>query len=145
MAFQFSLGTVLRVRGILEEQEERMLKKIQVEIAQTLEAIERVDAEIAGSDASRRNDVYKRFLGRNLQASYGEVNELKQVRKELQERIKKLEQLRERQLKIYEAARRDREMLTDMQEEKRNAYDSDVARIAQKTLDDNFIARRGRA
>jgi hypothetical protein len=58
--------------------------------------------------------------------------------------MKKLEQLRQKQLKIYEAARRDREMLTDMRDVKRSAYESDVARTAQKTLDDNYIARRGR-
>jgi flagellar FliJ protein len=144
MAFQFALGTVLRVRGILEEQEERMLQKIQSEISQTRESIDRVDAEIAGSDASRRSDVFKRSLGRNLHTSYGEVRELKSVKKELDERIKKLELLREKQLKIYEAARRNREMLTDMQDVKRSAYESDVARTAQKTLDDNYIARRGR-
>jgi flagellar FliJ protein len=144
MSFQFALGTVLRVRGILEEQEERMLQKIQAEISQTMESIERVDAELAGSDASRRNDVYKRSLGRNLHASYGEVRELKNVKKDLEERMKKLEQLRQKQLKIYEAARRDREMLTDMRDVKRSAYESDVARTAQKTLDDNYIARRGR-
>jgi hypothetical protein len=35
-------------------------------------------------------------------------------------------------------------MLTDMREEKRGEYDSDLARDQQKTLDDNYIARRGR-
>jgi len=145
MAFQFALGTVLRVRGIVEEQEERMLQKIQSEISQTLESIERVDAKIAGSEALRRNDVFKRYLGRNLHDSYAEMKELKSVRKDLEERIKKLETLRQKQLNIYEAARRDREMLTDMQDVKRSAYDADVARTAQKTLDDNYIARRGRS
>jgi flagellar FliJ protein len=144
MAFQFSLATVLRVRGVLEEREERMLQKILFEISQTLEAIARTDAEIAGSDASRRTDVFKPFIGRNFHASYGEVKELRQSRKDLELQIEKLEQLRDRQLIVYEGARRNREMLTDMREAKRGAYESDVARREQKTLDDNFIARRGR-
>jgi flagellar FliJ protein len=144
MAFHFSLGSVLQVRGILEEQEERMLQKIQAEIVQATEAIERIDSDIAGSAESRRNDVFKPFLGRNLHASYGEMQELKQIRKDIEERIKKLEELRLRQIKIYESARRDREMLTDMKEVKRSEYDTDMARSQQKTLDDNYIARRGR-
>jgi flagellar FliJ protein len=144
MAFHFSLGSVLQVRGILEEQEERMLQKIQAEIVQAKEAIERIDAEIAGSEALRRNNVFKPFLGRNIHAAYGEMQELKQIKKDIEERITKLEQLKERQLKVYEAARRDREMLTDMKEVKRNAYESEQARSEQKRLDDNFIARRGR-
>jgi len=144
MAFQFSLNTVLRVRGILEEREERMLQQILLQISQTVENLARTDAEIAGSDSARRADVFKPFIGRNLHASYGEVKELKQSRKDLEEQVRKLEELRARQVIIYEAARRNREMLTDMREEKRSAYDSDMARLDQKVLDDNYIARRGR-
>jgi flagellar export protein FliJ len=144
MAFQFSLATVLRVRGILEEREERMLQKILFEISQTLEILARTKAEIASSDASRLTDTFKTFLGRNVQASYGEVKELVQSREDLEGQIEKLEQLRDRQLIVYQQARRNREMLTDMREEKRTVYESDVARNEQKTLDDNYIARRGR-
>ena len=144
MAFEFSLATVLRVRGILEEREERMLQKILFEISQTLEILAHTKAEIAGSDASRLADTFKPFLGRNLHASYGEVKELVQSRENLEGQIEKLEQLRDRQLIVYQQARRNREMLTDMREEKRSEYESDVARTEQKTVDDNFIARRGR-
>jgi flagellar FliJ protein len=144
MGFQFSLATVLRVRGILEEQEERMLQRILFEIAQTREALASTESALEASDAVRREDVFKPIIGRNLHISYGEIKELKQNRKILEEKIGKLEQLRDQQLKIYEKARRNREMLTDMREEKRNAYDLDIARLEQKTLDDIFISRRGR-
>ena len=143
MAFQFSLATVLRVRGIVEEREERMLQKILFEISQTLEGLARTKAEIAGSDASRSADTFKPSLGYNLHASYGEVKELMQSREDLAQQIKKLERLRDGQLVIYEQARRNREMLTDMREEKRSAYEFEVGRSEQKTLDDNYIARRG--
>jgi len=76
--------------------------------------------------------------------SYGEVKELQQSRENLLVQIQKLEQLRDRQRIVYEVARRNREMLTDMREDKRGLYESDVARREQKTLDDNYIARRGR-
>jgi flagellar export protein FliJ len=142
MAFQFSLATVLRVRGIVEEREERMLQKILFELSQTLETLARNDADIEGSDASRRADVFKPSIGRHIQAFYGEVKELKQNRQDLVGRIGKLEQLRDKQVIIYEGARRNREMLTDMLEEKRSAYESGMARSEQKTLDDNYIARR---
>jgi flagellar export protein FliJ len=144
MSFQFSLATVLRVREIIEEQEERMLQKILFEITLTREALARTEAAIAESDASRRADIFKPFIGRNLHASYGEVKELKQNRKNLEEQIAKLEQLRDRQTVAYEKARRDREMLTNMHEEKRSAYESDITRLEQKVIDDNYIARRCR-
>lgn len=144
MAFQFPLATVLRFRGVLEEREERMLQRILFEISQVQETLARIDAQIAKSDASRRAAVYKPFIGHDLHASYGEVRELQQSKKDLEGQIGKLEQLRDRQFIAYAAARRDREMLTGMREEKRSEYDSDMARSEQKTIDDNYIARRGR-
>jgi flagellar FliJ protein len=144
MAFKFSLDTVLRVRVILEEQEERMLQRILFEVNLTQEAIARIDAELAGTTALRRADVNKQDIGHNVQASYGHVQQLRQSRTEQLEKLEKLMQLRDKQIGIYETARRNREMITDLREEKRNAYESELARSEQKTLDDNFSARRGR-
>jgi len=144
MAFQFSLNTVLRVRGILEEQEERMLQKILFEIAQTIEAMARADEEMVRLDASRHDEVLKQIIGNQVHDAYGKMMGLKQTRKDLEERLGKLQQLRDRQLVVYKTARQNREMLTDMREVKRGEYESDVSRREQKTLDDNYIARRGR-
>jgi flagellar export protein FliJ len=144
MAFQFSLDTVLRVRGIVEEREERLLQKILFEIAQTLESIAGIDAEIAKADASRNAEIFMPSIGHNLHASYGDLKSLKQRRLELAGNVEKLEGLRDRQFIVYAEARRNREMLTDMLEEKRGLYNGLLARSEQKTMDDNYIARRGR-
>jgi flagellar export protein FliJ len=144
MSFQFSLGSVLRIRGIVEEQEERMLQRILFEIAQTIEDIERTNAELSGLDALRSSEVFKSFAGHNVHASYEAIATLKEKRKELEEKLEKLEQLRDRQLVVYTGARRNREMLTDMCDEKRGVYETDMARREQRSLDDNHMARRGR-
>ncbi|HET6218391.1 MAG TPA: hypothetical protein VFE27_15305 [Acidobacteriaceae bacterium] len=144
MAFKFPLATVLRVRGIIEEREEGILQKILFDISQTFDGLERIEVQIAESDAARLADMLKPSFGRDLHASYGEVKDLKQRRKELEAQIQKLEQARDVQLLIYEAARRDREMLTDMRQKKRIAYDSGLSRSEQKALDDNYNARRSR-
>jgi flagellar export protein FliJ len=144
MAFQFSLATVLRIRGLVEEQEERMLQRILLEIARSNEALAVTDASIAKANASRCADIFKPFLGHNLHAFYGEVKELKENKKNIEEQIEKLKLLRDKQIGIYEKARQNREMLSDMREERRNEHESDIARLEQKTLDDIFISRRGR-
>jgi flagellar FliJ protein len=144
MSFQFPLATVLRVRGVVEEKEERMLQQINAEIAQARDVLEHIATEIVELDASRRTEVFKARVGHNIHASYGRMNELKQNRKLFEDQLVKLEELRDRQIAIYEAARRNREVLTNMHDEKRSAYESDLARNEQKTIDDNFIARRGR-
>jgi flagellar FliJ protein len=144
MAFHFSLESVLRIRGIVEEQEERMLQRILFEIGQTVEGIKSINAELAGSDASREAEVFKPVAGFNIHVAYERMMKLKEKRKELEEKLEKLEQLRDRQLLVYAGARRNREMLTDMCEEKRGLYETDMARRDQKNLDDNHMSRRGR-
>jgi flagellar FliJ protein len=145
MGFQFSLDAVLQVRGILEEQEERMLQRILQEIAQTREALAQIEAKIAESDAARCGGIFKPVIGHKIHAAYGELEELKQNRQEHQEKIRKLEELRERQLLVYAKARQNREVLTDMCEDKRRAYESDMAHVEQKAMDDVFISRRVRS
>jgi flagellar export protein FliJ len=142
MAFRFSLATVLRVRGIIEEREEALLQKILFDISKIFEDLERNEAQLAETDASRQADVLKPFIGLQIQASYGEVQQLKQRRKDLATRIQELELARDRQLIVYEAARRGREILTDMRQKKRTAYDNEASKREQKILDDNYIARR---
>jgi len=144
MAFKFSLATVLRIREISEEREERVLQRTLHEIAEIVKAMARMDVEISNSNASRRSDRFKPLSGSQIRNSYAAMNEIKQSKVELGEDLVKLQEIREVQIQSYAAARRDREMLTDMQDDKRVAYESDVARQEQKVLDDNYIARRGR-
>jgi flagellar export protein FliJ len=144
MAFHFSLATVLRVRVIVEEREEGILQKILFDISKVFDDLERIDARIAEADDSRHAEVLKPCIGFEVHAYYGEVKELRQRRKDFEGKIQKLEEARDRQLVIYEAARRNREMLTDMREKKRTEYDSETNKREQKALDDNYISRRGR-
>jgi len=144
MSFVFSLASVLRVREMLEEQEERLLQKILFEISQTLEAIERIDAEIAGANHRHCTEINKPVIGLDVKASYSHIASLKQNKKELQVRVEKLHELRDKQLLAYKTAHRNRELLADMREEKRIEYDTYMAKSEQKILDDNYIGRRGR-
>ena len=144
MAFHFALGTVLRVRDIVEAKEERVLQTILFEISKTRDALARVQKEIEAAVISRNAGALDRSLALELHASYGELNQLRARSEELAEQIRKFEILRDKQVIIFEQARRNREMLTDMRAKKLNAYESDIARGEQKIMDDNFIARRGR-
>jgi flagellar biosynthesis chaperone FliJ len=144
MAFNFSLATVLRVRTIVEEREERLLQQILQQLAATRQEIDEADSAIARCNGYRVSAVFQNSIGVQVHASYGELAQLKLHRNALEEQLRKLDQLRDVQIKAYNTARRNREMLTDMREEKREIYDADVAVRDQKALDDNFIARMGR-
>src|ERR1700744_4727640 len=101
MTFQFSLATVLRFRGMVEEREQGILQKILVDIAQTFDELERTDTQLEESNAMRRADILKPSIGLQLHAFYGEVTALKQRRKDLEGKMLKLEQARDEQLVVY--------------------------------------------
>ena len=144
MAFKFSLATVLRVRAIVETREEGILQKILFDIAKVFDDLERTDAQLGQAEASRHADALKPSIGLQIQAAYGEMKELKQRRKDLEGQIEQLEKARDMQLVVYEAAHRDHEMLSEMREKKKAAYESEINKREQSVLDDNYIARRGR-
>jgi len=62
----------------------------------------------------------------------------------LLEQLQTLLEDRNRQMKLYQAARRDHEALTDMLQKQRDSYEQEQTRKAQKLLDDIYIARRHR-
>ena|SRR5579871_4676175 len=144
MGFQFPLASVLRHRGMIEDREERMLQNIQQEIARTMQLIEDFDAEIAKANVARRANVRKASTALDMHAAYGYLENLKQQKTEQIERLAKLEDLRTKQIVIYRAARRDREVLDDIFDRSRTAYESEAAKREQRTVEDTFAARRAR-
>lgn len=144
MAFKFPLATVLQVRQIREDREERMLQQIQFEINQAKSVLEQVDAALERSNLGRRDVLFQHQEGRDVHGSYGELAALKQNRSEIVAHLEKLDGLRLRQVKVLESARVDREMLTDMKSDQLEAYKSFESKREQKALDDNFGARFGR-
>lgn len=145
MAFEFSLATVLRVRDIVEQREERLLQLIQQQIAQTSQSLGETIADISRWNVLGATELLSLSRGRDFQASYAALQQLKLNREELLGQLDKLKQLREIQLTVYRASRCEREMLTDMRDKKRAVYDSGLTRRAQSTLDDNFVARQRRS
>ena len=144
MAFYFPLATVLRVRQIVEEREASLLRRILSEIEKTIDLINKSDVEGVRANASRRTDVLKSFRGSAIHAAYGEVEAIKLKKQEHKAKLERLEELRDKQLIVYRTARRNREMLADMQVKKRRIYESQETRHEQSAIDDNYAARRAR-
>lgn len=144
MSFKFSLATVLQVRKIREEREERMLQQIQYELNQAKNVLEQVDAALERTNSKRRDVLHQMQAGHDVHGSYGEIAALKQNRSDILAHMEKLNELRLRQVKVLESARADREMLTDMRDDQRDAYQAGMTKREQKALDDNFGAKFGR-
>ena len=142
MPFQFRLATVLRVRESLEKNEERALQVLQLEMSRVLTRVEELSVAIAGTHAAIELAMQQPIPAGHLHSLLWEVQSAVEQRKTMLEDLQRLEQARDQQMKVYQEAHRNREMLTDMFHEQRKKYEQESARSQQKQLDDIFIARR---
>ncbi|SEF62628.1 flagellar FliJ protein [Bryocella elongata] len=144
MAFKFPLATVLRVRLMREEREERLLQQILFQIQQVMTKIAGIDAELERVNGHRTGHVFKPMSAHHLQGTYGELAYLRQSRVESESNLAKLEDLKDKQLAIYEAARRDRKMLTEMHDKQKNTFLFEAAKQEQRSVDEYFSSLRSR-
>lgn len=145
MAFRFSLDTVLMVRKSIEQREERALQKVQFDIAQIHRDLELLNAQIDKNQSERSRVLMQPTHAYKLLAILGEINGAVEKRQRLLESLKSLEQEKERRMKAYQAAHINRELLTNMQTQQRNAYDAEQTRNQQKMLDEIFASRSSRS
>jgi flagellar FliJ protein len=144
MAFRFPLASVLRVRESIEQREERALQRIQMEMARVSHQIEELTAVIAGVHDAQEEALRHPIPAGYLHTLLWQKQVATERRKVLLSSLQALEQMREKQIKIYQLAHRNHETLISMKNEQRNAYELQQARTQQKSLDDLFIARRHR-
>jgi flagellar export protein FliJ len=142
MPFRFPLAAVLLVRENAEQREERALKKIQLEMAHATRLLEELDAEIANVQTAREQAMQQPVPAIEVVAYQQRAQEATDKKKILVIQIQKLRQELAQQMKVYQAAHRDREALTDMLQKQRDEYELKQSREQQKQLDDMFMARR---
>jgi flagellar export protein FliJ len=144
MAFRFSLATVLRYRDSMEKREELALKRVLMEIARTRLEIEHLTRQIARAQAAVEKTLEQPVSAAHLQSMVSEIDALFDRKKSLSESLAALERRRQLQMQAYQAAHRDRKMLSEMANRQRDAYEQERARREQKFVDDIFAARAQR-
>lgn len=144
MAFRFSLATVLRYRDSMEKREELALQKILVEIARTRLQVEQLTRQIARAQAAIEKTLEQPVSAAHLQIMVSEVEVLVAQRKTLSGSLAALDRQRALQMQAYQAAHRDRRMLSEMADRQRDAYELGRVRREQKFVDDIFGARARR-
>ena len=145
MAFRFSLDAVLRFRESVEHSEETALLLIVRQMVEAEQELQRVEAEQARIRGQREKDLALTLPAAHLVDIAERELELKGRADGLRVRLQQLETQRLAQLTVYQAARQDRQVLTELRERQRHAYQWEQKRQEQKTLDDMFLARtRGR-
>jgi flagellar export protein FliJ len=141
MAFHFTLEQVLRVRESIERREELVLQRAEMEVARVRRRIEELTELLASIDRRREESLKKPLKAYELQGMDAEMNAATDARLALLGTLKTVEELRDAQLTVYRTAHNGRQMLTDLEEEKRMEYEKEQTRAQQKRLDDLFAAR----
>jgi len=144
MAFKFSLATVLRLREIAEEREERLLMQIRQQMAQSQQELADLDTRCAAVIAQRESELTGQIPATELQDSYMQITVLEERKKIVREHLMKLETLRVQQMKVYETAHRNLEVIEQIREEKLEIFQRQQVRLEQHVMDDNFAARKAR-
>jgi flagellar export protein FliJ len=144
MAFKFSLATVLRLREIAEDREERLLMQIRQQMAQSHQELAELDARVVAVIALRESKLTEQLPAMELQDSYTQISTLEERKKLVREHLTKLEVLRVQQMKVYETAHRNREVIEQIREEKLELFQREQVRQEQHVMDDNFASRKAR-
>jgi flagellar export protein FliJ len=144
MAFKFSLATVLRLREIAADREERLLMQIRQQMAQSQQELVELDARCIAVVAQRESELTHQIPATELQDSYMQISVLEERKRVVREHLLKLETLRLQQMKIYETAHRDLEVIEQIREEKLELFQREQVRREQHDMDDNFAARKAR-
>ena len=144
MGFRFTLDSVLRFRQGLEKREELALQKVQFEAARVRRRIDELTEELTRAGNEREEALQNSMQAFKLMNLQEEINAVIETRQALLETLAVLKSQSEAQMKVYQTARVNRRMLTDLQKQQREAWEQSQHRIEQKRMDDVFASRMQR-
>jgi flagellar export protein FliJ len=144
MAYRFTLAPVLKLRQSIEERDLHLLEQTQHEIAHTVQLLDTLNLQERAEITARERELASATPAVNLHFVEQLLEKLQDKKRSLEQRLAELQALRQQQLDIYEAAKRNRQVLSELRDRQREAYDVRAARELQKATDDIFLARRGK-
>jgi len=143
MPFRFNLDAVLRFRESVERTEKAILRRLVGEIADVELEIKQVDLKQIQLREQRERDLSQTVPGVHLTEIAEHEMLLRQVASDLRSQLAQLESKQIKQMAVYQAARQDRQVLSELRDRKQRAHVLDQRRQEQKTLDDLFLSRWG--
>lgn len=145
MPFRFPLAILLRFRQSVERREEVALQKASLEVAQCKRNLDQLSAKIAEAEQARAETLRRPISAFQLQSMLSEARLAIERRQSLMDSLALLERKRIDQLAVYQAALRDRKILSELESRRLEEYKVDYARTEQKQFDDIFAARAHRS
>jgi flagellar export protein FliJ len=142
MAFQFPLQAVLHLRQSMEHQQELRLRAANQQVARGQHLIEQMDLRREEMHSAQSHELSVGVRAAKLRFGLDCEMELLRRRRELEQQLARLRQLREQQREIFHQARRARETLESVRDRQLRGYEKETLRREQRSLDDLFLLRR---
>ncbi len=142
MAFRFSLATVMRMREIAEQREERLLGQILARINLNRQTLSELGARREELLRAREALLKLTTSAAELLVFQGQLQAVEELQLEGAQQLGKLTVLRDQQMKVYERAHRDRELLAGLRQDQFEHFTRRQNLQEQRMMDDNFSSRR---
>ncbi len=142
MPFHFPLQAVLHYRQSVEHQQEIRLRAANQQVARAQHLIEQMDLQRKELRSMEMEELSSGTSAAELQ--FGALREAAMLRRrrEFEQQLIRVQQLRDQQREIFQQACRAREMLESLRDQQLSLYKKDAARREQRSLDDLFLMRR---
>ena len=142
MSFRFSLGSVLRFRESMEQREYLELEKLYRETATLEEGLRQTVHLISAATVNRERRLMEGLQAADLISACEYERSLQMQCEVLRSRLRQAKMNWQKQLDVYQTARRKRETLEKLRSSHLDAYNREQAKREQSTLDDLFLSRR---
>jgi flagellar export protein FliJ len=142
MSFHFSLQAVLHFRQSIEHHQELRLRAANQMVARVGHLIEQMDAQRQELHSTQTTKLSSGMTAVELQFELLCEGELLRRRRELEQQLARLQQLREQQREIFQQARRARETLEAVRDGQLRVHEKHARRGEQRSLDDLFLLQR---
>ena len=142
MAFHFPLQAVLHLRQSLEHQQELRLRAANQQVGRAQHRMEQVDLCRQELHSAQSNELGAGVTAAELRFGLNCETELLRRRRELEQQLVRLRQLRDQQREIFHQVRRARETLESVRDRQLQGYEKEALRREQRSLDDLFLLRR---
>lgn len=142
MPFTFPLHAVLHLRQSLERQQELQLRAANQQVARVHHLLEQMDLHRERLQLLQGNELTAGTTAAEMRFGLLCDGQILRHRRELEQQLLRLQQLREQQREIFQQARRARETLESVRDRQLLLYRKQAARDEQRSMDDLFLLRR---
>jgi flagellar FliJ protein len=139
MPFRFPLQAVLCWRESYERRERQRLEAITRELVKAREQLERAERERANAANQLQIELQRGMNAAEMQFELAGDRVRARRIAAWNDQVAKLEDLRRRQLEVFNKAQQQRKIMENLRDRLFAAYKLDRARRAQQQLDDRFL------